>query len=109
MEDTIRPFTRQRNLGPYHSKKRYRPITFVKKHWSFYRAIGAYGPAETPVFLYKSYGSVPLFEGSRPKFFCHVNGLYVSAFQLDYYNDSISGYEVLPRFVGGMYNWHKKC
>ena len=56
-----RPFTRQKKLGPDPSKKRYGPITFVKKHWSFHRAIGAYGPVETPVFLYKSYGSVPLF------------------------------------------------
>ena len=57
----IRPFTRQNNLGPDSSKKQYGPITFVKKHWSFCRAIGAYGPVETPVFLYKSYGSVLLF------------------------------------------------
>ena len=56
-----RPFTRQKNLGPDPSKKRYGPITFVKKHWSFYRTIGAYGPVETPAFLCKRYGSVPLF------------------------------------------------
>ena len=50
-------------------------VTFVKKHWSFCRAIGAYGPVETPVFLYKSYGSVPLFWRVRTKFLCRVNGL----------------------------------
>ena len=52
---------RQKNLGPDPSKKPYGLITFVKKHCSFHRAIGAYGPAETPVFLYKSYESVRLF------------------------------------------------
>ena len=40
---TERPFTRQKNLGADPSKKRYGPITFAKKCWSFYRAIGAYG------------------------------------------------------------------
>ena len=47
-------------------------------------------------FFTKVMGPYRFFEGSRLKFFCRVNGLYVSAFQLDYYNDSISGYEVLP-------------
>ena len=37
--------------------------------WSFYRAIGAYGPVETPVFFYKSYGSVPLFWRVRTQIF----------------------------------------
>ena len=64
-----RPFTRQKKLVRTRQKKRYGPITFVKKHWSFYRAIGAYGPAETPVFLYKSYGSVPLFWRVRTQIF----------------------------------------
>ena len=54
-------FTLQKNLGPDPSKKWYGPITSKKKYWSFCRAIGAYGPVETPVLLYKSCGSVPLF------------------------------------------------
>ena len=54
-------FTLQKNFGPDPPKKKYGSRTFVKKYWSFHRAIGAYGPAETPVFLYKSYGSIPLF------------------------------------------------
>ena len=34
-------FTLQKNLGPDRPKKWYGPITFVKKYWSFHRAIGA--------------------------------------------------------------------
>ena len=52
---------------------RYGPITFAKKYWNFCRATGAYNPAETPVFLCKSYGSVLVFDGSGPKFFCSAN------------------------------------
>ena len=63
-------WTYQTLKGRLHDRKIwYGPITFVKKHWSFYRAIGAYGPVETPVFLYKSYGSVPLFGRVRTQIF----------------------------------------
>ena len=68
-----RPLTRQKNLGPDPSKKRYGPITFVKKHWSFHRAIGAYGPAETGSV--QKLGPYRFFDGSGPKFVCRVKGL----------------------------------
>ena len=51
----------RKKLGPDLSKKWYEPITFVKKYWSFPKAIGTNGPAETPVFIYKSSGSVTNF------------------------------------------------
>lgn len=37
------------------------PMTFLKKYWTFQRAIDAYDPVETSVFPYKSFGTVPLF------------------------------------------------
>ena len=64
-----RVFTLQKKLGPDPSKMWYEPITFVKNYWSFRRAIGAYSPAETPIFLYKSYGSVLLFRQVRTQIF----------------------------------------
>ena len=42
-------------------KKAVRTHNVCKEMLEFLQAIGAYGPVETLVFLYKSYGSVPLF------------------------------------------------
>ena len=58
---TLGAFTLQKNFGPDPPRKKYGPITFVKKYLSFRRDIGAYGPVETSVFLYKRSGSVLLF------------------------------------------------
>ena len=55
--------------GPVKKAVRTNKLMFAKKCWSFYRAIGAYGPVETPVFLYNSYGSVPLFWRVRTQIF----------------------------------------
>ena len=69
----------RKNFGSDPPKKWYRPITFVKKYWSFLRAIGAYGPAETSVFLYKSFGSILFFlVGLDQNFFCSVNAPLIS-------------------------------
>lgn len=57
----LSPFTPQTKWVQTASKKYYQPVILVKEYWSFRQAIGTYGPAETAVFLYKSYGSIPLF------------------------------------------------
>ena len=45
-------------------------ILRLKKKLEFFKGlIGAYGPAKTPVFLYKTYRSVPLFLAGPNKFF----------------------------------------
>ena len=44
-------------------------MTFLKKYWTFQRAIDAYDPAETSVFPYKSFGTVPLFWRVRTQLF----------------------------------------
>ena len=66
-------FTLQKNFGPDPPKKKYGSRTFVKKYWSFRRAIGAYGPAKLQYFFTKVLGPYFFFGGSGPKFFCSVN------------------------------------
>ena len=58
-----RPFTRQKNLGPDPSKKRYGLITFVKKHWSFCRARKA-------VYTTEKFGPDPPKKAVRTHTFC---------------------------------------
>ena len=49
-------------MGPYHFFDGFGPIFFCSVN-------APYGSAETPVFLYKSYGSVLLFWRVRAHFF----------------------------------------
>ena len=60
-QENLRRVYRQKKLGADSSKKWYGPITFVKKYWSFRRAIGAYGPAST----YYGLASHPVRERGR--------------------------------------------
>lgn len=49
------------------------PVTFLKKYWSFHRAIDDYGLAETRELLWKSYQYSATFLLVRAQFFCSVN------------------------------------